>query len=152
MYHYRSCGLDNVYLQNGIIERKTKYGSTVKIEDCDGLHKAIARHLVNKPCPLSGKEFRFLRIEMDYSQKTLGALLDVSDQAIAKWEKGDAEIKRMADVTIRGLYSDLVLEGGSNRVSDKLRELAELDREICELEEKLNFLDTDEGWQEQEAA
>jgi len=59
-YRYTESGLTNVWLANGYTVRKTKYGDGVSIHDMDGLHRALARALSNKP-RLTGTEVRFLR-------------------------------------------------------------------------------------------
>ncbi|WP_252176962.1 helix-turn-helix domain-containing protein [Endozoicomonas sp. 4G] len=110
MYHYSACGLDNIYLANGFRKTNSPSGEGVSIHNIDGLHEAIARGLISKEAPLRAKEFRFLRIELDLSQKALGKLLDKSDQVIAKWEKGANEIPVQADRALRDLYMESVGE------------------------------------------
>jgi putative transcriptional regulator len=104
MYHYSACGLDNIYLKNGYQQKETPSGATTAIHDMDGLHKAIAKGLVAKEACLTPKEFRFLRGELDLSQKMLGVLFDKTDQMIAKWEKAETKIPLLADKAIRDLY------------------------------------------------
>lgn len=101
-YHYTESGLNNVWLSNGYTARKTKYGEGVSIHDVDGLHLAIAQTLANKP-RLTGAEVRFLRKEMGMSQRSLGALLGVSDQAVALWEK-KGRLPKTADRLLRLIY------------------------------------------------
>ena len=81
-YRYTESGLTNVWLANGYTVRKTKYGEGVSIHDVDGLHRALARALSNKS-RLTGTEVRFLRKEMGLSQRGLGELLGVTDQAVS---------------------------------------------------------------------
>jgi putative transcriptional regulator len=45
-YHYRECGLDNIYLLNGFDPVETPRGVSVQIRDREGLHLAIGRCLV----------------------------------------------------------------------------------------------------------
>jgi putative transcriptional regulator len=71
--------LTNVWLANGFVIRKTNYGEGVSIHDVDGLHRALAQAMANKP-RLTGAEIRFLRKEMGLSQRGLGELLGVTDQ------------------------------------------------------------------------
>ena len=89
MYQYTRCGLDNVWLKNGFELHKSGQDSGLSIHNLDGLHRAIALTIIHSPQPISGQEFRFIRIELDLSQKLLGNLMDKSDQSIAKWEKGE---------------------------------------------------------------
>ena len=101
-YRYTESGLTNVWLANGFTIRKTKYGEGVSIRDVDGLHRALARALANKP-RLTGTEVRFLRKEMGLSQRGLGELLGVTDQAVALWER-KGRLPKTADRLLRLIY------------------------------------------------
>lgn len=101
MYHYLECGLRNIWLSNGYREHKTHYGDGVAIDDIPGLHAAIAAGLVEKRGRLSASEVRYLRKEMELSQAALGAMLGVSSQTIALWEKGKSKITPTADRLLR---------------------------------------------------
>lgn len=148
MYHYQTCGLDDVYLANGY--EVTSYGGerAVSIHDLSGLHRAIANTLVCKPERLSGKEIRFLRIEMELSQAGLGVTLGVSDQTIAKWEKEQAKIPRPAELLLRA-YARARIVNANGLVSEFIEYLAAVDeREI----ERLAFQETESGWEPTEKA
>lgn len=101
-YHYTEGGLMNVWLANGFTVRKTKHGEGVSIHDVDGLHRALAQALANKP-RLTGAEVRFLRKEMGLSQRGLGELLGVTDQAVALWER-KGRLPKTADRLLRLIY------------------------------------------------
>lgn len=101
-HHYAESGLTNVWLANGFIIRKTKYGEGVSIHNVEGLHRALAQTLANKPY-LTGTEVRFLRKEMGLSQRGLGELLGVTDQAVALWERKGRPPKT-ADRLLRLIY------------------------------------------------
>jgi len=137
MIKYTGCGLENIYLKNGYIKHSTEEGDGISVYDMDALHRVIAKGIVEKPAPLSGKEFRFLRIEMDLSQKAMGDLMDKSDQMIAKWEKGENDIPVLADAAIRNLYMEDI---GESPLVGLLKKLKDLDRQyheaIFELEER----------------
>ena len=87
MYHYTACGLDNVWLSNGYIEKNTAYGKGVAVVCADELHAALGRDLVNKSGRLTGKELRFLRVQMGLSQAKFAALQGVTEQAVSLWER-----------------------------------------------------------------
>ena len=141
MYHYTSCGLDNIFLKNGYEESSGEEEKGIAIHDRDSLHQVIAKVIVDIPAPISGKEFRFLRIELDLSQKVLGELMDKSDQIIAKWEKGESPIPVLADKAIRDTYMESI---GESHIAELLTKLKELDRERYEIE--FQPLETEDGW------
>ncbi|PCJ46006.1 MAG: transcriptional regulator [Gammaproteobacteria bacterium] len=147
MYHYNSSGLDNIYLNNGYVEKETPHGKAVSIHNLDGLHDAISKNLLGKTSPLTGKEFRFLRIELELSQNAIGSMFEKTDQTIAKWEKGEVQLPRLADVAMRNLYADTCDIGVGK---DLLRKLQDLDRLFHE--EDINIEETSEGWLIAEAA
>ncbi|SEH07921.1 helix-turn-helix domain-containing protein [Candidatus Venteria ishoeyi] len=128
MYHYKDCGLPNIYLKNGyIIEVHGEYGKLVSIEQLENLHDTIGLHIVKNSTKLmSGIEFRFLRIELDLSQVALGKLIGVSDQTIANYEKESPQ--EMADKFLRVIYMEKVC--GNLDVIKILEHLNELDRMV----------------------
>lgn len=141
-YHYQQCGLDNVYLRNGFEIEATKYGETIRIHDIDGLHRAIGLCLIEERKVLAGTEIRFLRHEMDLSQKTLGELLEKSDQTVARWEKGESKADGPADRLIRLLYESYATYNQRHSARELLERLARLDADLGNLQ----FEDTGRGW------
>lgn len=147
-YHYSECGLDNVYLLSGFDYVDTSYGPSVVIENIDGLHRAICKTLVHDKKRLNGKELRFLRHELNLSQTNLAMLLDIGEQVVANWEKGKTKnISGAAEKMVRILYQEHI--GGNHSVTKLLRNLAELD-ELAD--EDMRFADTENGWEQAEAA
>lgn len=147
-YHYRTCGLDNVYLVNGFSIKETRYGQAVTIDDMDGLHRTIGRRLALKKKDLAGRELRFLRHELGLSQDRLGRLLGRTSQAVARWEKGQARITDPAQSLIRLLYLEHV--GGNRKIKALLQEFEERD-EVIE-ERRMIFKETERGWRPHLAA
>jgi putative transcriptional regulator len=76
----------------------------ISIKDIDGLHRAIGMQIVMDKKAPTGREIRFLRDEMHVSQSELGARLSVSDQSVARWEKGHTDIPGTAILAIKVLY------------------------------------------------
>jgi len=140
-YHYKTSGLDDVYLLNGfdVIE----YGDekAVSIHNIDDLHRVISLALVQQKARLRGREFRFLRIEMDLSQKGLGLWFDLTDQAIALWEKKN-RVPPWADAIIRALYVESL--GEDSEVRKVLEMLSKVDRAIHRGD--ICVEESDEGW------
>lgn len=128
MYQYIGCGLDNVWLTDGYQVKQTPYGTSVSVENVEGLHNAIGQYLVDSKPALSGKEFRFLRSELEMSQKSFGDLLGVTDQAVARWEKLD-KVETYGDRWMRVLYK--LYRGGSPDIVALVSRLNEM--------EKINF-------------
>ena len=87
------------------------------IENLPGLHKAIGKYLAEKPGILTGDEFRFLRNELNISQKHFGSLFALTDQAVATWEKGKVNLPQWADRTIRIMYLEFIGERNKNLTS-----------------------------------
>ena len=127
---------------------ETPRGGSVQIRDREGLHLAIGRYLVREKKELNGKEFRFLRHELDMTQQLVGNILRVDAQTVARWEKGiTAAIPGSAQALIRVLYESKT--GGDREITRLLAELSELDEIIHgdeEGPEALDFEDTGEGW------
>ena len=126
-YHYTESGLDNIYLVDGFTIHKTPYGEGVAIQNTAGLHKAIGKHLVARPIPLNGAEVRFLRTEMELTQRDLAGIIGATEQTLRLWEKNRGKfIPGTADRLLRALYSEFI--GGDVHIRKMLERLADLDR------------------------
>lgn len=93
-----------MYLLNGYEPVETSYGKGVQIESVEALHKAIAMHLVAMQKPLKSKEFRFLRKQLNLTQKELADLMKVDTQTVARYEKSESDIPRPTDFLLRMLF------------------------------------------------
>ncbi|WP_145530607.1 helix-turn-helix domain-containing protein [Yersinia alsatica] len=143
MYHYTESGLTTVWLANGYHCDVVDGERFTSIDDVDGLHRLIGKILVNRSNPLVADEIRFIRIEMNMSQKALAALLGVDVQTVARWEKGQTSLPRTADVSLRALYVESIDEASG--VGHFLRILA--DSEAQQSIEKLIFEERGHRWQ-----
>lgn len=104
-FRYLACGLDNVFLTSGYV-RKERAGQWITaVEDADGLHTTIAKHLVLRRKRLRGKEVRFLRKRLELTQAELGKLLGVTDQTVARYEKEESAFDGAADMLLRILVT-----------------------------------------------
>lgn len=141
-YHYVECGLPNVFLLDGFDYRKTPYGKGVVIHQVDDLHACIGQTLVDKPGQLTGAEFRFLRRELDLSQRMIGEIFFGKDQrTIRSWETGEKELPKLEDALIRHIYKEKFEP--SSTYADLIKRLNELDREW---HEQLTFERPDSEW------
>lgn len=104
MYHYTESGLSYVYLTNGFNIEIIDEEEFVGIDNLHELHQLISKNIIAQIRPISSDEFKFIRVELNMSQKVLGNLLGVDSQTVARWEKGQTAIPRTTDVTLRALY------------------------------------------------
>jgi len=102
--HYTDCGLDNIFLLNGFEWEEVDGERYLSVADIDGLHRAIGLHIVMDKKAPTGQEMRFLRTEMGLSQAELGKLLSVSDQSVARWEKGKTDVPGTAVFSFKVMY------------------------------------------------
>ncbi len=103
-HHYVECGLDNIYLSNGFTKEIIDGEEYLTVKDIDGLHRAIGLHIVLEKKAPTGKELRFLRSELDMTQSDLARVLSVTDQSVARWEKGQSEPNGPAVLALRLIY------------------------------------------------
>ena len=118
-YRYAESGLTNIYLQGGVTRHRTREGTFVKISDTYGLHRAIARWLVEGPTPLRGAQLRFLRQEMNITQGGLAAFLRASSQTLSLWERSRVPMPPTADGQLRALYAQYVADGCQPALPDR---------------------------------
>lgn len=152
-YHYVESGLPDIYLMNGVVRTETSWGTSISIEHADELHHAIAMSIVNSPADMSKEEFRFLRIELDFSQRMLAGLLKTEEKNVQRWESapekgGTKTVPGMAQNMLKLLYVDRC---GDEKIAELLGRLATLDRHIVEMQNRLFEFANDE-WHETEAA
>ena len=94
--------------------------------------------------PLTHQEFRFLRIEMNVSQKTLGTRFGVTEQTIARYEKGESSIPRTTDAALRSLYMES--QQKNNPVSYFLDLLADTEAKAAAQSIQLKLEAVDDHW------
>ena len=128
-YHYRECGLDDVYLVNGFTRFKSARGTSVAIKNIDMLHQAIGTHLCNQARELSGKEIKFLRRELMLSQAALAHLVGVKEQTVHRWEADKNSMPRATEALLRRLYMEQV-ENDDDSLRDLLKRIADLEDQI----------------------
>jgi len=143
-YNYRECGLDNVWLIGGVEHVETPRGVGVMIKDLEGLHRVIGSILVREKKSLTGKEFRFLRHEINATQQVVSGLLGVDVQTVGRWERGECEIPGPAQGLIRLLYEEKV--NGNKEICGSLERLAALD-EAINGDDEITLQETPDGWE-----
>lgn len=126
--HYTSCGLDNVWLANGYQIKVTKYGRAISVNDIEGLHKLLAINLIDKSGLLTGKEFRFLRVQLGMSQQGLGIMLGgVSENAVSLWERKNT-VPAIHDHWLRMMA--IAKFKGNTKVSDAVERIQTVEKLI----------------------
>ena len=135
---YTDCGLDNIFLLNGFEPEDIDNCEYVTVTDIDGLHQAIGLHIVLEKKAPTGQEMRFLRTEMGFSQAELGSRLGVSDQSVARWEKGQTDVPGTAVFSFKVLYvCSLIPQSVRSEILDEyietLEELARADETSDEI-------------------
>ena len=114
MYHYEECGLSDVWLIDGFkIVDDEEYGELVSIASVNELHKTIGLYLINEKPELNGEEIRFLRKELNLSQKNLAGILSVNESTVRNWESDRVEIGKPAELVLRALYKEQAHWGGA---------------------------------------
>lgn len=127
MYHYKECGLDNVWLENGYVTKKTAYGKATSVDDAPGLHKVLAMELTQKKGRITGKELRFMRTVIGMSQEGLGKCVGASEQSVSLWER-TGKVPQYADSLLRLMLSEKL--NGNSKVSDIIDRINTVER-IC---------------------
>jgi DNA-binding transcriptional regulator YiaG len=122
------CGLDDIWLVNGFTREETSYGSAVSIKNVEGLHEAIALHIISDTGMLKPRELRFLRLEMDLTQGELAQRLKVDAQTIARWEKGQSNIPGPVDIAVRFCFiCELLPEEMRSEMLEKVHSILQRD-------------------------
>lgn len=131
LYHYTESGLDNVYLAGGYTIHKSSNITGVSIKNTEGLHRAIGKSIISQPAPINGAELRFLRLEMELSQRELSAMLATSEQTFSLWERNRKKaIPGAEDRLLRVLYREYIGGDGSvRRLVDELASMNQISRE-----------------------
>ena len=104
-YHYKECGLDNVYLKNVDVRVCESCGEkAVRIPRILELHAVIGRAVAMQPCPLRGQDIRFLRKQLGYSAKAWATFLRMDTSTLSRLENEQQVAGPQSDSLIRFLY------------------------------------------------
>lgn len=130
LFRYQGCGLDNVYLSNGYHETVSASGEKrLYIENIEGLHNALAQAVADDPASLDAKTFKFLRKEMDMSQRQIGMICGVAEQTVSLWERARVPIPELAGLVLKTLTKEGC--SGNAELKRQIERMNELDREIA---------------------
>lgn len=127
-YHYKECGLSNIYLKNGFTITDSPRGEMVSISDIKGLHAAIGEDIASQPDELNGAEIRYLRKEMDLSQRALAEILSVKEITVRKWECGGSNINTPTAKLLCLYYLSFLY--GSAAIHDYIEKVNQRDKQL----------------------
>lgn len=101
-YAFTESGLDDVFLDGVALLDCDRCGETGPLlPDLDGLHRAIAAHLITCPRRLRPAEFRFLRKFLGWSSQDAAQFFGVTPETMSRWERARRAISSDADVLLR---------------------------------------------------
>lgn len=129
LHRFDDAGLRNVWLANGYTVVDTPYGKGLSYHDIDGLTRTICGVFARKRGRLTGVEFRYLRLHLRLSQKSLANLLGNTEQSVANWEKR-GRVPLWADKHLRLLW--LAANDGRQAVKGVVAGLNEVERLVNE--------------------
>ena len=142
MIRWDDMGLKNVWLANGYERVQTRYGGGLRFEDVEGLTRAVCLALARKPGKLTGSEFRYLRSAgMELSQASLGKLMGIDAQSIARWEKS-GRIPKWANRLLRLLFE--AHADGNVAIRRVVSRINDVDRLI---NQRIVLEQSSKGWQ-----
>ncbi len=116
-YNYTESGLDNVFVEGVQFVTDDAGEVCVTVPNINGLHRAIASGIIRQRAGMTGREMRFLRTEIGFTQAELAVLVHREALAISRWERGESPIDSNAEAIIR-LYAAQKLELPSIDVRD----------------------------------
>jgi putative zinc finger/helix-turn-helix YgiT family protein len=97
----KTVGVPGVWIVTDVA-RCPKCGSyEVIVQDLDGLHRAIARTVINKEGRLSGAEIRFLRKLLGWSGADFAEHMGTSAETVSRWETDSTPMGPQADRLLR---------------------------------------------------
>lgn len=100
-YRYDECGLDNVVLVGLEVCEDDVGESSITIRNIAGLHREIVRGIATKKTGITGRELRFVRTELGFTQAELANAVSKDVQTVGRWERGEFPIDPTAETLIR---------------------------------------------------
>lgn len=101
-HRYDECGLKYVTLVGVEVRRCPCCNNyEISIPQIEGLHRLIARVLIDKATRFTGDEIRFLRKSLGWSGADFAKHMGVADETVSRWENDAAPIGPQADRLLR---------------------------------------------------
>ena len=121
LYHYRECGLPNVYLAGIDVavckECNEKFPIIPSILD---LYEKIAEAVALKPQTLVGVEVKFLRKQLGLTAVQWASYLKTDKATISRWENDHNPIGKQSDAFVRYLYFRLLEEKENRHIHENI--------------------------------
>lgn len=127
MYHYKECGLPNVWLENGYKVKQTSYGDAVSVVDADGLLRELAHNLACKKGRFTGRELWFVRSVLCLSQKNMARLLGTTEQSLSLWER-KGRMPKASEALARALTLEHL--GGNPKIGELIDRINTVERMV----------------------
>ena len=140
-YRYDECGLRNITLVGVEVTRCARCGNfEVAIPRIEGLHRLIARLLIEKMTRFRGEEVRFLRKGLGWSGADFARHMGVAEETVSRWENDATPIGPQADRLLR-----LMVAHGRLTMQYATERLARIDPKRA-LTTRLELGVTDDEW------
>ncbi len=142
---YEQSGLPYPVLLAGVpIRRCPACGEEViTVPDPEGLHRALALHIVRVKRPLEPKEVRFLRKYLDWSADRLAIVMGIDPKTLSRWENGRQKLGPVAERFLRLLILQR-LEADTQAFADDV--LARLGKGASEPCAPVRLASSPKGW------
>lgn len=101
-YRYDESGLSNIVLAGIEVRHCRGCGARMPvIPGIEGLHRALARAIVEQATRLSGEQVRFLRTYLGWRAVDFAKIIGVSKECVSRWENEHENIGAVADRALR---------------------------------------------------
>ncbi len=105
-YRYDECGLKHVTLVGVDVTRCARCGNCeISLPRLEGLHRLLAKVLIEKSTRFTGDEVRFLRKSLGWSGSDFAKYMGVAVETVSRWENDVAPIGPQADRLLRFLVA-----------------------------------------------
>ena len=100
---YRQANLPYPVLLIGVPVRRCPSCSeeSITVPDPEGLHHALAWHMVGARRSLFSQEIRFLRKYLDWSAEHLAEVMGIDSKTLSRWENGRQKLGPVAERLLR---------------------------------------------------
>lgn len=118
LYHYRECGLPNVYLAGIKVAHCEKCGERFPIiSSILDLYDKIGEAVALKPRTLTGIEVKFLRKQLGMTATKWASYLKTDKTNVSRWENDRQPMSKQADALVRYLYFRLLEEKENKHIN-----------------------------------